>query len=859
MKGPSLPANRRISLHTNFNGYSWAIILLSGLILSACGSGSGTGSSSGSINAGGNPSTQSTDNSGSSQEAISAPVSMADTLRSCGNEFEPSCDPPDTDFWNGACDTGLLREVHRCDCLLHGPFGGCLIPLFCGSCVNYTRRRPSLNSFSGSWEDWALRNQRESLAKDEPINWVMHLGTHNSFNTVSDGHVPITTGVPVWAIGNIVDAPNQFYSMTDQMNTGARALAIDLHYVDGNARLCHTGGAAAAGVVCIYPQPLPPVFPGMRYYANGIKEIRNWLRNNPDQIIILDLENYVGCESGCFGDALFGTGPLHEYLGDITYPSQVDGAPTKQVNGEDVWPSRRDLLARGKQVVIIDKPVRDPLEFGEALVISGGDNKDALAANVQEYYPSCQSTSPPWTDQDGVVHTAPGPKVALKGQFSAVVEDRTLYGPFTHLGQLDPGDVAAAAQCNYSVIFLDFFSSTLPILGRDVDLPDFSRQKAAVWSWKENDLGQNGDCAKLEASSGRWVSAACSEEHRFACSLPRSESGSDPGLWRQLEDDWKVTAGAGPWSAGQEACSSEYPGYVFSVPVNGYQNRVLQDIQGSAGDLWLHYTDQEKNGAWEIPKLADINTPPVADAGPDQTIECGNTVTLDGSGSTDADGDSLTYTWTGPFGTLTGPVINAPLGAGTNTIALSVDDGKGGTDTDSVTITLNDTTPPTMTLSLSPNVLWPPNHRMVNVTAEVHVADACGDDQVLLQLVSIVSNEPENHKVEKDHDKGYGRHGDSDDDAHGSDRDGRYAGRNGPHDHDDDDFKPEKGPDIQEAEFGTGDLEFLLRAERSGKGHGRIYTVTYNATDLAGNTTVKSAEVKVPHDRKHRHNKMTKK
>jgi len=846
MNESSRPVYRPINFLTISKGYRSAFLLLSVLILSACGSGSGTGSSSGSINAGGNPSTQSTDNSGSTQEAVSASVSIDDTLRTCGNEFEPSCDPPETDFWNGACDTGLLREVHRCGCFLHGPFGGCLIPQFCGACVNYTRRRPSLNSFSGSWEDWALRNQRENLAKDEPINWVMHLGTHNSFNTVSDGHVPITTGVPVWAIGNVVDAPNHFYSMTDQMNTGARALAIDLHYVDGNARLCHTGGAAAAGVVCIYPQPLTPVFPGMRYYANGIKEIRNWLRNNPDQIIILDLENYVGCDNGCFGDALFGTGPLHEYLGDMLYPASDPGTPR---DGVGIWPSRRDLLARGQRVVVIDKPVRDPLEFGENLVISGGDYKEALAANVQEYYPSCQSTSPPWTDSDGVVHMSPGPKVALKGQFSAVVEDRTLYGPFTQLGQLDPGDVAAAAQCNYSIMFMDFFSSTLPILGRDFDLPDFSRQKAAVWSWKENDLGQNGDCAKLEASSGRWVSAACSEEHRFACSLPRSESGSDPGLWRQFEDDWKVTAAAGPWEAGQEACSSEYPGYVFSVPVNGYQNRVLQDIRGSAGDLWLHYTDQQKDGAWEIPKLADINTPPVADAGPDQVIECGNTVTLDGTGSTDADGDTLTYTWTGPFGTLTGPVVNAPLDAGMHTIALSVNDGKGGTDTDSVTITLNDTTPPTMTLSLSPNVLWPPNHRMVNVTAEVHVADACGDEQVLVELISIVSSDPENSRGDKDHDKGF--RGDDD-----SDGDGSYFGRHDVHDHDEDDFKPGRGPDIQEAEFGTGDLEFLLRAERSGKGHVRIYTVTYGATDLAGNTTVKSAEVKVPHDRKNHHYSM---
>ncbi len=89
-----------------------------------------------------------------------------------------------------------------------------------------------------------------------------------------------------------------------------------------------------------------------------------------------------------------------------------------------------------------------------------------------------------------------------------------------------------------------------------------------------------------------------------------------------------------------------------------------------------------------------VNEPPTADAGADATVSetsGGTSVTLDGSASSDPDGDVLTYTWTGPFdgGTATGmnPTVVFP-GPGTYEVTLTVDDGNGGTATDTIQITV---------------------------------------------------------------------------------------------------------------------------------------------------------------------------
>lgn len=111
----------------------------------------------------------------------------------------------------------------------------------------------------------------------------------------------------------------------------------------------------------------------------------------------------------------------------------------------------------------------------------------------------------------------------------------------------------------------------------------------------------------------------------------------------------------------------------------------------------LTVTDPAGASTSDTVSVTTGNTLPVANAGPDQSVALGATVQLDGSGSTDVDGDPLGYAWSftsRPQGSAA--VVNTPNAAsatfvadlpGSYTLQLLVTDGQGGSNADTVTLT----------------------------------------------------------------------------------------------------------------------------------------------------------------------------
>jgi subtilisin family serine protease len=169
------------------------------------------------------------------------------------------------------------------------------------------------------------------------------------------------------------------------------------------------------------------------------------------------------------------------------------------------------------------------------------------------------------------------------------------------------------------------------------------------------------------------------------------------------------------WAPGDDAYTRA-DGTSFATPlVSGYvglllsQNpgetlaQVRDTLRSNALDVYASGYDPESGfGRMQMviegstssppPPPPPADQPPVADAGMDQSVQDrgkpgSEAVTLDGSGSTDPDGDTLSYQWSeGGQAIASGEAPSVVLAVGTHTITLAVMDGRGGSDTDDVVI-----------------------------------------------------------------------------------------------------------------------------------------------------------------------------
>ncbi len=272
-----------------------------------------------------------------------------------------------------------------------------------------------------------------------------------------------------------------------------------------------------------------------------------------------------------------------------------------------------------------------------------------------------------------------------------------------------------------SLIFLMFFSSLAYAANQlcdvdgdnDVDIVDVrlvtaARNQPAIEPFDARDPDENGMITMLDARScvGRCTLPRCAQPEPN--NAPVANAGNDQTVARgdtvtldgsaSSDDDgdlltfsWSITAAPADSTA------------TLSDPAAVMSNFVA-DIAGEYRvDLIVNDGGNDSAPDEVVIVTTPGNTPPVADAGPDQTVLLGDTVNLDGNGSSDVDLDILSFDWTlttvptGSAATLSDPSSASPSFfadlPGVYIAELSVNDGSDDSLPDSVSITTANSPP----------------------------------------------------------------------------------------------------------------------------------------------------------------------
>lgn len=394
--------------------------------------------------------------------------------------------------------------------------------LVCGFAYTMSANALSISEYQGSWEYKTLMHQQR-LDINEPLSKASFIHAHNAYN--SSAYTDFWTYLD----------PNHTMRLEEMLDMGVRSLELDAHKINGNIVLCHAGGD---DIGCTGTE---------RDMQSSLEDIDEWLMVNPNEVIIIYLEDYMDDDYNQSLSDIVDSG-----LGAFLYETGGLGCEYPPM---DI--SKQDILNAGKQVVMFttgsDCGKSEPTGFTD-VVFDGGFKTDNGLVTTGQCYDKYDERY-------------------FHDYWVRVFEDLTWNGnAFGDPLNLNADDIVVARDCGVT------------IFGLDMLVPGDARMGATLWSWDVNEpaaVASVDDCAVMN-SEGRFEDAACSASYQHACKNLNTQ-------------EWLVSEERGVW--GSDLCAS---GYQFSVPTTALDKVRLQAAKSNsgAGDLWLNYTDQVFEGEW---------------------------------------------------------------------------------------------------------------------------------------------------------------------------------------------------------------------------------------------------------------------
>jgi hypothetical protein len=287
-----------------------------------------------------------------------------------------------------------------------------------------------------------------------------------------------------------------------------------------------------------------------------LREIATWTKANPDQILIIKVENgnLVNDEFGLLEEA------ISLQIGDIVYrPERSSDADSCKSFPSTLTPAQ--MLEKGKQVIF----------YG----FTGCDTTKATVGQSNKWI--FENTNNETDSIDTMKSAANNCGRHSSSTFALFYEGREDILGIPTGSSIPDYLVTDLAKCGGSFFAFDWLES------------NDSRMNKAVWSWAENQPDAKGP------SSTNNVECAVNHQNRFY--------DDDCGLSFAFacENDlqqWQVTTTTGSWDKGEASCQAEFGNaYHFSVPATAKQNQVAKSANTSSSNYWMNY-HKSKGDQW---------------------------------------------------------------------------------------------------------------------------------------------------------------------------------------------------------------------------------------------------------------------
>jgi len=333
----------------------------------------------------------------------------------------------------------------------------------------------------------------------------------------------------------------------------------------------------------------------------------------------------------------------------------------------------------------------------------GNGERSSIRLNANTYDPLNEWGFPDYAGNDRVVITA-----VVSGSSPVVDVGPNQILTFTGAAAI-PLDGSGSYSPSGDVITYHWYLISMPFgSSASIDTPDDTEPDSAslladvAGSYVvglQGGLNIEGEHVVITLTENNQPTAMAGDDQAVSAgnTVILNGSSSDDPDGDPLGYSWSLASAPGPWGRGSNGTWMNWPflsdgmaaAPSFTPDLNGeYRLRLTvndRELSSVADEVLINVTGAAANSA------------PTADAGVDQSVTVGDTVLLDGGGSSDPDDDSLTYNWTieiRPLGS--NAVIDVPSSEnpkftpdveGSYDVQLIVNDGLENSNPDSMTVT----------------------------------------------------------------------------------------------------------------------------------------------------------------------------